>query len=342
MCTRNGIDESVLCLTTMNRSRKLWTRSGQMNHYVHDMQINPVRDQLRAMLIHDVAPRFVGTTLEEQRATLDEMGAQMQLPTNLMVARHALAGVPVEVLTPRGAERRVVLHAHGGGFAMGSCASHRAIAGWLGEACRARVILPEFRLAPEHPFPAGLDDLFAVYRALLASGTPAEQIIVTGDSAGGNLAVALTLRAREAGLPLPRALVLLSPWLDLTCSGATMQTRAELDPWLRPEMLGLMRDCYLQGIDSAHPLASPCLADLTGLPPMLMQVGDHEILLSDSERMFERARAAGVKAVLEVQPELWHVWHLMAPMLPEAVEAFERITMFVTEQFGTNAIRIAS
>lgn len=307
------------------------------------MQANSmIRDQLRAMLIQEIAPRFAGTSLEVQRATLDAMGAQSELPANLMVERSVLAGVPVELLTPVQRERRVVLHLHGGGFAMGSAGSHRALAGRIGEACKARVVLPEYRLAPEHPFPAGLDDALAVYRALLTSGTPAEQILVTGDSAGGNLAVALMFRLRAAGLPMPRALLLLSPLLDLTCSGETMQTRAEVDPWLKPELFAPIVGCYLGGADLADPLCSPLFGNLAGLPPMLLQVGDHEILLSDSTRMAERAEAAGVEVELEVYPQVWHVFHLMAPMLPEAMQAFARMREFVDARFASQPLRVAS
>ncbi|MFV8751124.1 alpha/beta hydrolase [Nannocystaceae bacterium ST9] len=290
------------------------------------------------MLVDVVAPQFVGRSLEEQRAALDAMGSQAEMPAGMMVARSSLAGVPLEQLTPANRERRVVLYVHGGGFTMGSCESHRALAGRIGAACRARVVLPEYRLAPEHPFPAGLEDLVAVYRALLASGTPAEQIIVVGDSAGGGLAVSMLLRAREAGLPSPRAMVLLSPWLDLTCSGESMQTRADVDPWLRPDMCLAIRDFYLADADPSQTLASPLMAELAGLPPMLIQVGDHEILLSDAKRMAVRAWAAGIDAELQVSPDLWHVFQLFAPMLPDAVEAIERIGTFVDQRFEQPAV----
>jgi monoterpene epsilon-lactone hydrolase len=305
------------------------------------MHTTLIRDRLRTMLIEEVGPSFLGRSLEEQRAALDGMGAQAEKPAGLMVTRSSLAGVPLEHLTPAIRERRVVLYVHGGGFAMGSCDSHRALAGWIGVACRARVVLPEYRLAPEHPFPAALDDVLAVYRSLLNSGTSPEQIIVVGDSAGGGLATSTMLRARDLGLPMPRALVLLSPWLDLTLSGESMQTRAEIDPWLKPVMCAPIRDLYLGQIDPGHPLASPLLAELARLPPMLIQVGDHEILLSDSERMFKRARAAGVQADLEVWPELWHVFQQFAPMLPEAVEAIQRIGAWVDERFAVQPLRIA-
>lgn len=298
-----------------------------------------IRDQLRSVLVRDIAPRFAGTSLEVQRATLDAMGAQSEMPVNVMVARSSLAGVPVELLTPMQRERRVVLHLHGGGFAMGSAASHRALAARIGEACRARVVLPEYRLAPEHPFPAGLDDAIAVYKALIVTGTPAEQIIVTGDSAGGNLATAMLLRAKAAGLPMPRALVLLSPFLDLTMSGESMTTRAGLDPWLAPAMFEPIVGCYVGAGDRTTPLVSPLFGDLRGLPPMLLQVGDHEVLLSDSTRMAERARATGVDVELEIFEECWHVFQLMAPLLPDAMQAFANMREFVDARFAHEGLR---
>lgn len=308
------------------------------------MQANSmIRDQLRAMIIQEIAPRFAGTSIADQRATYDAIGSQVELPSDSIVARSQIANVPVEVLSTRTKERRVVLHVHGGGFSIGSCESHRGMAAQLGEACRARVVLPEYRLAPEHPFPAGLDDLFAVYRAILRSGTPAEQIIVTGDSAGCSLAVALVLRALAARVAVPRAIVLLSPWLDLTCSGESMQSRAGLDPLVTGELLASYVSHYVgtHG-DPTHPLVSPLFADLEGLPPMLIQAGDHEILRSDSTRMFERASAAGGHVELEIFPDVWHIFHLWAPMLPEAMQAFARMREFVDARFASQPLRVAS
>jgi epsilon-lactone hydrolase len=285
------------------------------------------------MLIHEVAPLFDGTELAVQRATLDGIGAQAELPPDLGVEREAIAGVPAEWLSPPRCEDRVVLHLHGGGFAMGSCTSHRALAANLAIACKARLALPEYRLAPEHPFPAGLDDAVEVYAALLAQGIGAEQIVVSGDSAGGGLALSTMLKIAERGLARPCALVLLSPWTDLTLSGESIETRAAVDPWLRPHILAPMRGHYLVDTDPSHPLVSPLQGDLSALPPTLIQVGDHEILLSDSTRLAERARAAGVDVDLQVSEELWHVFQLFAPALPDANEAFVRIGEFVDRCF---------
>jgi epsilon-lactone hydrolase len=301
----------------------------------HSTAVNnaEIRDQFRTVLIEQIAPQFAGTPLATQRAMLDGMGAEAEMPEGVAVERTTLAGVPAEWLTPEGHEQRVLLHVHGGGFAMGSCVSHRALAARIGVASKARVVLPEYRLAPEHPFPAGLDDVVEVYAALLDDGVRADQLVVAGDSAGGNLALASLLRAAQRGLPMPRAVVLLSPWIDLTLTGSTIETRAAADPWLQPAMLEPMREIYLGSGDPADPFASPLWGDLSSLPPTLVHVGDHEILLSDSQRLAERAAAAGVDVELYVGPELWHVWHLFSPALPDANEALARIGAFVDARF---------
>jgi epsilon-lactone hydrolase len=305
------------------------------------MEIATVRDQLRSVLIEEIAPRFRGTSLQEQRATLDAMGAQAEMPAGLAVERGFAAGVPVEWLTPTNATERTVLYLHGGGFSMGSCASHRNIAARVAVACCARSVVPEYRLAPEHPFPQGLDDILAVFESLLASGIPADQMIFAADSGAAGLAISTVLRGRERGLPAPGAMVLLSPWVDLTLSGDSHISRATVDPWLSQEILVAMRDAYIGETDPTDPLISPLLADLSGLPPMLVQVGDQEILLSDSSRLAARAIEAGVRVELEVWEAMWHVWHLFSPTLPEANRAFEQMGAFIDAQFArTGDLRI--
>lgn len=288
-----------------------------------------VRDALRRMLADEIAPHFATVDVPAQRAVLDAMGAQAEMPAGVTVEPTMAAGRPAEWLRPTHRARRVVLYVHGGGFVMGSCQSHRALAANVGVACRAAVLLPEYRLAPEHPFPAGLDDLVDAWRGLLSDGWDATDVIIAGDSAGGGLAASLVLAAAARGLPRPGALVLLSPFADLTLSGASLVTRAARDPWLRADVMAPIRDLYLAGADPAHPWASPVFADLSVLPPTLIQVGDDEILLSDAERLAARAAAAGVAVQLEVAPALWHVWQFFAPALPDAVDALGRIGAFV-------------
>lgn len=297
--------------------------------------MSTIRDQLRQILITEVAPSFRSDTpLEQLRQFLDGMGAAAELPANLTVECRPLAGLNTEWLSGSGASTdHALLHFHGGGYVMGSCASHRALTGRAGMACGVQAVLPEYRLAPEHPYPAAVEDAVAAYRELLEH-FDANKVVMLGDSAGGGLVLSTLLALRDAGAPMPAAAVLISPYTDLSGSGESIQTRAEADPWLQPSMLEPFANMYRGGLDVRDPRISPLFADLSGLPPMLIHVGDHEILLSDSTRLAERAGAAGVEVELEVWPELWHVWHLFAPMLPEANEAFEKIGAYVRGQLG--------
>ena len=187
----------------------------------------------------------------------------------------------------------------------------------------------DYRLAPEHPFPAALEDAVAAYRWLLADGADSRRIAVMGDSAGGNLAFAMLLKARDEGLPLPAAAVGLSPWLDLALASPSFRLNAEADPILNADEAPKFVEYYLAGADPRMPYASPLYGDPAGLPPTLLQVGSDEILRDDSVRMAEKLRAAGCHVELEVWPRMPHVWHLFAPVLPEARRAIERIGTFL-------------
>jgi acetyl esterase/lipase len=197
-----------------------------------------------------------------------------------------------------------------------------------------RVLLIDYRLAPEHPFPAALEDAAVGYQWLLAQGIPPSQIVIGGDSAGGGLALSTLLRLRDHAIALPAAGVLLSPWADLTMSGPSMQTRAEIDPLCSEAALRRAAHWYLAGADPTHPLASPVFADPQGLPPLLIQVGDHEVLLSDATRLAEQAQARGIEIVVEVWDELWHVFQSWASALPEARGAIEHIGTFIRRKLG--------
>lgn len=287
-----------------------------------------VRARLAAMKAQ--ARSGVTLSLEEQRRGLEAMAAAFPLAADVRVERTAVGGVPAEWVAVEAARSdRTVLYLHGGAYYMGSAASHRDLAARLSRAAEARVLLAEYRLAPEHRFPAALEDAVAVYRGLREQGTEPSRLVVGGDSAGGGLAVAMLVALRDAGDPLPRAAVLISPWTDLAGTGPSMETRAAADPWLDPEGIRRAPALYLGDTDPRHPLASPLYADLHGLPPLLVHVGRDECLLDDSTRLADRARSAGVDVTLKIWDDMWHVFHSFAAEVPEARQAIDAIGAFV-------------
>jgi epsilon-lactone hydrolase len=272
-------------------------------------------------------------TLAELRATFVPGDRLHPVPDDVLVSEVRAGGVPAHWLTAPGADPgRVLMFLHGGGFEFGSVRSDGELAARLGRASGTRVLFPEYRLAPEHHFPAAIDDVLAAWRWLRTDqGLSASSIAVAGDSAGGGLAVALLVAARDAGEALPAAAVLMSPTVDLTSSGASMTERADQDPISTPALLRRLAADYLAGADPRTPLASPLFASLSGLPPLLIQVGTADVLLSDSERLARAAAEAGVDVTLEVGPDLPHVYQLLLST-PEAAEATERIGKFLRAQ----------
>ena len=224
-----------------------------------------------------------------------------------------------------------ILYLHGGGYRMGSPAAWANFASRLAAATMCRIVVPDYRLAPEHPFPAAVDDALTAWRQLVASGTPPSRIVVAGDSAGGGLALATMISVRNQGLPLPAAAVLISPWVDLAGTGSTLETLQARDPVVQKAGLFDMAKYYLGERDPRTPLASPLYADLSGLPPLLIQVGTEEVLLDDSLRLNHRAREQGVSTTLEVWDEMIHVWHFFHPQLQEGREAIGHIGDYVRE-----------
>jgi acetyl esterase/lipase len=224
---------------------------------------------------------------------------------------------------------RTVLYCHGGGYYFCSPASHRPLVFGLATRSRARTFSLDYRLAPEHPFPAALEDALAAYRRLLTDGTPPESIVIAGDSAGGGLALATLVALRDAGDPLPAAGVLFSPWTDLAATGGTLKTNDGLDPMFCGAAIARAAKFYIGDADPADPYLSPLYADLSGLPPLLIQASSTEVLLDDARRVAERARAAGVAVELEIWPKMPHVWQLWIPFVPEAKEALERAAHFI-------------
>jgi len=240
-------------------------------------------------------------------------------------------GLYAEWLRPKNArEGRVLLYLHGGAYVMGSCQTHRNLASNIARAAQMNALVPEYRLAPENRFPAAIDDVVAVYRHLLTEGFEPENICIAGDSAGGGLTVAMLLSLRHAGDPMPARAVLLSPFLDVTASGESMQSRADKDPWFQPHDIAVVARQYCND-ESEHrnPLVSPVFANVAGLPPTYIQVGDDEILLSDSTRFADLLEAAGGDVEIEVCPDMWHVFQLFVGKMPEARAAVNRIGAYL-------------
>lgn len=283
--------------------------------------------------------------LLELRPVMEEaQGMQKPPPADITIEQTTLGGVATERLTAPGTDASATfLYIHGGGWVAGSPATHRALTWRLAKQIGIPVHAIDYRLAPEHPFPAGLDDCVAAYRALLDNGIAASSIIVGGDSAGGNLTMALAIRLREEGIALPAALVCLSPALDFTYSGASVQENGKADTFFIPEIMGTVAPLYHPGIDPKHPYLSPIFTSAAGLPPTLFQVGDTEMLRDDSTRMAANMKAAGNEnVVLEVWPKVWHVWQIMADVLPEGEKAVKNITAFakshLTKTTGQSAL----
>jgi epsilon-lactone hydrolase len=273
-------------------------------------------------------PRTAETPLSEQRAIMEMFAPP--LAAGMTADPVDAAGVPAEwVSAPDADGGHVLLYFHGGGYVQGSIVTHRNLAGRLSAATGSFVLLPDYRLAPEHPHPAALEDAVEVYRWLLQNGTDPTRMAVAGDSAGGGLTAALLLALRDRGEPLPAAAVMMSPWVDLACDSPTYQSKAAVDPMIQEDRIKQMAAWYLGPVgDAAAPYASPLQGELHDLPPTLVHVGSSEVLLDDAQRFAAKAEAAGVDVTLEVWDEMIHVWHWFAD-LPEAGEAIDRIGEFV-------------
>lgn len=254
----------------------------------------------------------------------------------IQVEQTQIAGVDVDWLRPNNARKdKVLLYLHGGAYVIGSPRTHRQLVSHTVRAAGIVAVLPDYRLAPEHPFPAGLDDCVAVYRGLLESGFKPEDIIIAGDSAGGGLSVATLLALRHAGVDMPAASILLSPFLDVTGSGESARTRADRDPWFDIADLQIVTRYYCPDESEwQNPLVSPVFANVAGLPPMLIQVGDDEILLSDSTRIAEKLEAEGIEVQLEVWPHMWHVFQMFIRKMPESRAAVLKIAEYVRRSFS--------
>ncbi|MEA2008269.1 MAG: alpha/beta hydrolase [Chloroflexota bacterium] len=268
-------------------------------------------------------------SIEEQRAKQEKTTKVAIIPEDVKCQPVDVEGTPAEWIEIPGADLGVLLYLHGGGYALGSIDTHRELIARLARATQLRGLPLDYRLAPEHPFPAALEDAVKAYRWLLAQGFEPGQVFIAGDSAGGGLALATLVNLREAGVPLPAGAICLSPWTDLALTGTSIHSKAKADPMLDPESLYQYVEYYVGEYETTNPLISPLYADVEGLPPLLIQVGADEILLDDATRFAEKARKSGVDATLEVWDEMFHVFQI-TPFLTEAKQAVNHIAEFVS------------
>ena len=287
------------------------------------------RENLEAILRQSAFPADID--LNEQRRLLRELISAQPLPADVTVTAAALGGVPTAEITIDGIEpRHVVLYFHGGVYVLGDAFHAADLASQVGRRTRARVISVDYRLAPEHPYPAAVDDALAAYEALLHNGTAPSDIVFAGESAGGGLAVATLVNARDHGLPLPAAAFVMSPYADLTLAGTTMETKREVDALISREDLQSRVTDYTAGQDAALGLISPIFADLSGLPPLIIQVGTHEVLLDDAVRLARQAATADVEVILDITPGVPHVFQTFSPILDEGAAALDRAGQFLS------------
>lgn len=270
------------------------------------------------------------SSLPKLRAAAGEGAKRKVEPQGLTWESVEINDVPCEWLTPPGAsEDAVLLYFHGGGGVLGLYNSSRRIIGHISAASHIKALMVDYRLAPEFPFPAGLEDCLAAYHWLLSQGVDAKRIVVLGDSMGGYLTISALLELRNKGLPLPAGAVCISPVADPLCSGESMQTNANKDALLSPKFMRGCMSMYVGDHRLDDPILAPLTADLSGLPPVLIQVGENEILLDDARRFHQRAITQGGEVTLEVWPTMWHDWHVCAPALPESMSAIAKIGEFV-------------
>jgi monoterpene epsilon-lactone hydrolase len=274
-------------------------------------------------------------SLEEQRDAMSAMAAMTTEPEGVTVRDTYAGGIRAFWHTPQEASTdRVLLYLHGGGYVIGSPQSHQHLVSHLALVLGCPALNLDYRLAPEHPHPAAVEDAVAAYRWLLDRGHAPGHLAIAGDSAGGGLTLATLVALRDAGLPQPAGAVPLSPWTDMEGTGESMTSRADFDLLVGRDGLKIMADHFLAGSDPRHPHASPLHADLAGLAPIYIQVGDHETLLDDSTRFAARAEAAGLDVRIDVFPEMQHVFQFSAGNVPEADEALARIAGWLRPRLG--------
>jgi epsilon-lactone hydrolase len=291
-------------------------------------EFTAILDSLRANwpdFSHDVV---------DARRSMEQIMVGAPTADGSTVEEAIVGGRPSLRIRPPGDDGGLILYLHGGGYRIGSAACYRGFGSYLSAAVGASVVVVDYRLAPEDPFPAAVDDALAAYRWLLDAGTLPSRIAVAGDSAGGGLAVATLLAARDAGLPQPAAAVCLSPWTDLTITADSYDRCAATDPYFSRLHAAQAAEAYLHGAEPTNPLASPALANLAGLAPVLVHASDCEVLADDATRLADGIRAAGGQVDLELWPEMTHVWHIMTPGVPESRDAVDRVAEFLQARFA--------
>jgi acetyl esterase/lipase len=299
------------------------------------------RENLEAILRQSAFP--VGSSVDEQRRLLREAVSAQPLPADVTVTAAALDGVPTAEITVDEIEpRHVVLYFHGGVYVIGDAFLAADLASQVGRRTQAKVISVDYRLAPEHPYPAAVDDALAAYEALLRNGIAPSDVAFAGESAGGGLAIATLVNARDHGLPLPAAAFVMSPYVDLTLAGASIETKRDVDPLFTRELLQDRVGDYTAGQDAALGLISPIFADLSGLPPLIIQAGTHELLLDDAVRLAQQAATADVEVTLDITPGVPHVFQAYYPILDEAAAALDRAGQFLSGQLAGAALRAAA
>lgn len=297
-----------------------------------ELKLAPFMRLLKA--VHSLQEPETMTTedLEKQRRSQEALGSMAAAMGGLVWEPFELGGMDaawMRLERPH-KRRRVILYCHGGGYTSGGLGFSKVLASKLTRATGLDVLAFDYRLAPEHPYPAAVEDAQAAWDHLMRLGFGARDVVLAGDSAGGNMALVLCLRLRAEGRMLPGALLLMSPWTDMTCSGESLTERADIDPVLTPEYIYAVREAYAGGLDPAQPELSPLLADLAGFPPTLIQVGTHEILFSDAERLAERMKAAGTECRLEVWEGMWHDFQMYPSK--SAAQAMQNAAHFLIEE----------
>ncbi len=272
---------------------------------------------------------WVKGSLADQRGRQEKLTRIFKIPANINITRVGADGVPAELIEVKNSGDAIILYLHGGAYAVGSPHVHREFLSRLARACLVKVLAIDYRLAPEHPFPAALEDAITAYRWLVSGGYDPSSIVIAGDSAGGGLAIATLVSLRDSGTPLPACAVCLSPWVDLASANETLDQ--DNDPILNAEILAHFARAYAAQTDPHNPLISPIFADLKGLPPILIHAGTNEILYDQITQFYEKARQAEVEVVLELWKDLFHVFQIV-PILPEAKQSLEKIATFITDR----------